>query len=55
MGVHARLNGGKAGGASASAKPMSGSNIAKRMHSIGLSTASGVDSNEEVDHSRVCI
>jgi hypothetical protein len=55
MGVHARVNGGKAGGASASAKPMSGSNIAKRMHSIGLSTASGVDSNEEVDHSRVCI
>jgi len=45
--AQARLNGGNVGGASAPAKPMSESSIAKRMHSRGLSVASGVDSNDE--------
>jgi len=53
-GEHAKLNGGKAGGASRSAKPTSKFIILRCMHPVGLSLASGVDSNEEEDDSRVC-
>lgn len=44
------------GGPSAPPKPISESSIAKRMHSRGLSVASGVDSkDDEEDHSKVWV
>jgi hypothetical protein len=54
-GAHAKLKRGKAGGASAPGTPKSESITLKRMHSRGLSTASGVDSSEDEDDSRVCV
>jgi hypothetical protein len=53
-GKHAKLNGGKAGDASTSAKPTSKFIILRCMHPVGLSLASGVDSNEEEVDSGVC-
>jgi hypothetical protein len=54
--AQARLNGGNMGGPSAPPKPISESSIAKRMHSRGLSVASGVDSkDDEEDHSKVWV
>lgn len=52
---HARRNVGSVGDTPASEKPISESRMPKRKHSRGLSTASGVDSNEEDVDATPCV